>query len=72
LKNLFNKNLSPSCLYCLNGRKDKTKEVFCIKKLKYIKDQTACRKYQYNPYERVPLIKKRLKKYKEEDFLIDF
>ena len=57
MKKLFGKNIIPSCAYCSNGKKDRTKQVFCTKNFKYIKDEIKakkCKKYQYNPYDRVP------------------
>ncbi|MDR0738634.1 MAG: hypothetical protein LBF33_00530 [Oscillospiraceae bacterium] len=59
MKKLFGKNVVPSCSYCQNGKKDKTKQVFCTKKLIYIKDNNQgqkCKKYRYNPYDRIPKV----------------
>jgi hypothetical protein len=58
----------------MNGKKDDTMEVFCTKKLRYVKDENLnkkCRKYKYDPYERIPVSKPKLKKYDSKDFLIE-
>jgi hypothetical protein len=57
----------------MNGKKDVTMEVFCAEKLRYIKDDSVskkCRKYRYDPYERVPNATLKLPKYDRKDFVL--
>lgn len=65
---VYNKNLSPSCEYCLYGNLSEfNDEIFCIKRgVTHRRD--ACSKYQYDPLKRIPQRQKIADGYKPEDF----
>lgn len=67
-KSLFNKDISPACLYCEHGRFfEQTNEVFCLKK--GVTDPTdSCRKFRYDVLKRTPKRIVTNDDFKPEDF----
>lgn len=53
--NLFNKNIEPKCEYC--EHKDNCN-----------KNGMTCRKYKYDPLERVPFKNAKLQEFSKDDF----
>lgn len=66
---LFRKKIERSCLYCAYGTKLNEETVLCTKR-GVVSPDIKCRKFQYEPYKRVPPKPKApdFDKYTEEDF----
>lgn len=66
---LFRKKISRSCAYCTNGVKLNDEEVLCTKR-GMVGIEHSCRKFQYDPYKRIPPKQKAadLSKYDNDDF----
>ena len=69
---LFDKNIEPSCSYCIHGAKISDTEVICVKK-GVVSSGSYCRKFSYDPISRAPsrpvLID--TSEFSEDDFKID-
>ena len=56
---LFRKKMTRSCAYCIFGTHLEDGNILCTKKgLRTLDD--ACRRFQYDPCKRIPLIAKAL------------
>lgn len=66
---LFRKKIDRSCLYCIYGTKLDGEHVLC-KKRGVVSMESACRKFRYDPFKRVPPRPKApdFSKYEEDDF----
>ena len=68
MASLFNKELPPSCSYCVHGRESLFDgEVLC-KKHGVTEARDACRHYRYDPLKRVPNKARISDQYDPEDF----
>ena len=69
---LFNKNIEPSCSYCLHGSRISDTDVACLKR-GIVSSAGQCRKFVYDPLKRDPPSPAPLdtEKYTQEDFSID-
>ena len=70
MASLFNKNLPPSCAYCLHGRESLVDGEILCKKHGVTESHDACRHYCYDPLKRVPKKTKISDQYDPEDFSI--
>lgn len=66
---IFRKKIKKSCSYCSNGVMLDNDEILCAKR-GVVSVDGKCRKFEYDPYKRIPSKPKALdfEKYKEEDF----
>ena len=66
---LFRKKINKSCEYCANATKFGPDQMLCTK-YGVVSKTYACRKFQYDPFKRVPVKPKAMdfSKYDEDDF----
>lgn len=66
---LFRKKIERSCEYCVFSAKMDQKNMLCTKR-GVVSVDTACHKFRYDPFKRVPPRPKALdfSKYEEDDF----
>lgn len=66
---LFRKKIDRSCIYCAFSTKMDQENMLCTKR-GVVSVDGACRKFQYDPFKRVPPRPKALdfSKYEEDDF----
>lgn len=66
---LFRKKIERSCIYCAFSAKMDSEHMLCTKR-GVVSADTACRKFQYDPFKRIPPRPKALdfSKYEEDDF----
>ena len=68
MKNLFRKNISPSCEYCSTGVLVNNK-ILCIK-YGVTNSKNNCKKFKYDPLKRIPKKPKKISQFNEKDFII--
>ena len=66
-KQLFGKNIVPSCAYCVHSKTEGSSQ-FCDAR-KVLKNG-KCRKFTYNPIMRTPRGAAKLPSFKSDDFAI--
>lgn len=67
-KKLYGKGITPACVYCKNGEKSEDGTlIFCMKK-GILPPDYSCRKFKYDPLERIPKEPLRLGEYSKEEF----
>ena len=67
MKNLFKKNIPPSCEYCEIGKQISNDSVICIKfGVTHFKNN--CKKFKYNPLKRKPKNFKKTLNLEKKDF----
>lgn len=66
---LFRKKIQKSCEYCTNGTTLDNGQILCVKR-GLTDNVEKCRKFQYDPFKRVPCKPKAIdfSQYNEEDF----
>lgn len=66
---LFRKKIERSCTYCAYGAALDDNQMLCTKR-GVVSADSACRKFRYDPFKRVPPRPKAVdfKKYEEDDF----
>lgn len=66
---LFRKKIERSCTYCAYGATLDDDQMLCTKR-GVVSADSACRKFRYDPFRRVPPRPKAMdfKKYEEDDF----
>lgn len=66
---LFRKKIERSCTYCAYGAPLDDDQMLCTKR-GVVSADSACRKFRYDPFKRVPPRPKAVdfKKYEEDDF----
>ena len=66
---LFRKKIERSCIYCVYSTKMDQENMLCTKK-GVVPMYSACRKFRYDPFKRVPPRPKALdfSKYEEDNF----
>ncbi len=68
MASFFNKNVLPSCAWCVFGKpSEHTNEVFCTKRGFTYKNE-HCRSYKYDPLKRTPVRSHPADGYNPEDF----
>ena len=67
MKNLFKKNIPPSCEYCEIGKQISNDSVICIK-FGVTQFKNNCKKFKYNPLKRKPKIPKKILSLQKKDF----
>ncbi len=68
---LFNKKITPKCIYCANGvNTSDNSKVLCTKKGVMMPD-SHCRKFSYDVLKRSPEQKPTLPSFSAEDFSIE-
>jgi len=50
---LFEKNMEPRCAYCARGSQLDDDTILCVKR-GLVSPGHSCRKFQYDPFKRVP------------------
>ena len=68
---LFRKDMEHRCVYCPKGTVINDREVVCARK-GVVAGEYHCRRFQYDPFKRVPPrpVKLKTSQLKEEDFAI--
>lgn len=66
---LFRKKMEQSCDYCIHGTPMADGQMLCTKR-GVVTGETACRRFRYDPFKRIPPKPRPLdfQKYQEEDF----
>lgn len=66
---LFRKKMERSCEYCAYSTRLDSDRMLCTKR-GVVSADTACQKFRYDPFKRIPARPKTLdfKKYEEDDF----
>ena len=66
---LFRKKIERSCIYCMYSTKMDQDHLLCTKR-GVVSMEGSCRKFEYDPFKRVPPRPKALdfSKFEEEDF----
>lgn len=66
---LFRKRIAKSCSYCAHSVQLNDEQVLCIKR-GVVSPEGKCRKFDYDPYKRIPSKPKApdFEKYNDEDF----
>ncbi len=68
MKNMFKKNMPPSCAYCAVGVLVNDK-ILCVK-YGITNSKNNCKKFKYDPLKRIPKTSKKILHFDEEDFKI--
>lgn len=68
---LFNKNITPCCVYCKRSRHLGENEPMLCSKVGVVSQEYGCKYFQYDPLKRVPPKKVNFSKFSEEDFSLD-
>lgn len=66
---LFRKKIERSCAYCTYSAKLNEEQMLCTKR-GVVSADSACRKFRYDPFRRIPVKPKALdlSKYSQDDF----
>ena len=66
---MFDKNIKPSCAYCLHATGLGYDEYFCVRR-GIMSSEGSCGRYRYEPTKRIPIPLPEIDvtKYTEEDF----
>ena len=61
--------VEPSCAFCAHSAETEQGKCFCVKK-GFVYTSDVCRKYDYDPFKRVPLPAPKLQEHEKEEFEI--
>ena len=67
-KRLFGTHISPACGHCAHGRKTGDEKVILCKRKGVVPASFHCRKYHYDPLQRIPRLQPKLPAHSKEDF----
>ncbi|MDR0314879.1 MAG: hypothetical protein LBH71_02880, partial [Oscillospiraceae bacterium] len=68
MQSLLNRDISPSCKYCLLGRMSPDKKsILCVKR-GVMSLESSCRRFKYDPLKRQPPRLPKIGQFSREDF----
>lgn len=70
-KEPYGATIAPACEYCLYGRRAADEKVILCEKCGPVSPGHHCRKYRYDPLQRVPKRQPKLPEFSPEDFVLE-
>lgn len=68
---MFNKNITPCCIYCKRSRNLGENEPMLCSKVGVVSPEYGCKSFQYDPLKRIPTKKADFSQFSKEDFSLD-
>lgn len=70
MSKIFNKNITPYCLYCKHGKRcEGTEQIVCLKN-GVSNLYSSCKHFKYNPLNREPKLRQEQNNFSKDDFIL--